>query len=143
MSITFLEKIKKMQTPCYITFMNIHSENSLFGKNLKRIRENLGLTQSKLSELSGVSRRTIVHYEKHVKRPSIDKVKKISAVLGVTDEELLGTVKISDKRKINTEATYRIMKRVRIIEQLPKREQDMIFSMINTLAQKHGIKNKL
>jgi transcriptional regulator with XRE-family HTH domain len=110
-----------------------------FGINLRRIRLNKGYTQTKLAELSGVSQRIIEHYEKYAKRPSIDKVKKLAATLGVTDEEILG---VSKRKTSDDSATFKIMKKVRVVEKMPKRDQDMVFGLINTLVEKNKLKEQ-
>ena len=115
----------------YNVYMRSSTENK-FGENLRRIRRKKGYTQAQLARLSGISRRMIGHYETQVKRPSIEKVKKISETLGVSDEELLGIVKSTKSKKKDDDISYKIMKRVRMIEKLPKRDQDVIFSLINT-----------
>jgi len=94
------------------------SENKIkFDENLSLLRRKKGFTQTNLAELSGVSQRAIAHYEKHAKRPTIDKVKKLARALGVSDEELLGTTKI--KAGKNEDVSFKILKKMRIIEKLP------------------------
>jgi len=116
----------------------IEPQNEL-GKKLRTLRKQKGFTQEKLAEISGVSMRVVEHYEKYAKRPSIDKIKKISKALGVSDEELLSSENLKHI-KTPKDVPFKALKKIRVIEQLPKREQDMIYNMINTLAQKHGIK---
>ena len=116
-------------------------EYAMFGQQLQKIRIQKGYTQRTLAELAGVSQRVIDHYEKHAKRPSIDKIKKLAAALGVTDEELLGIQQIKAK-DLKEDTSFKIMKKVRIIEKFPKRDQDVVFSLINSLAEKNKIKDK-
>jgi transcriptional regulator with XRE-family HTH domain len=116
----------------------IHS----FGRNLREFRKNKGYTQTKLAELSGVSQRAIVHYENHAKRPTLEKVKKLSSALGVSDDELLG-VKTLKIRKNEEDVSYKIMKKVRIIEKFPTRDQNAVFHFINSLAEKNKLKGKI
>ena len=123
--------------------MRTQIPTSDFGERLRKIRREKGITQSQLSETSGISRRMLVHYESVVKMPPLEKVKKIAQALGVSSDELLGMPTPTKEQKKNADASYKIMKRVRIIERLPKRDQNMIFSMINTLAEKNKIKGKL
>lgn len=62
--------------------------------NLKRIREASGLSQSKLSEASGVSIRMIQHYEQGVKdinSAAALTVNKLAQALDCTVEDLLET----------------------------------------------------
>lgn len=60
--------------------------------NLKRIRTADGITQSKLSELSGVSLRTLQDYEqgrKSINQAAAITVYRIAEALGVDVEDLL------------------------------------------------------
>ena len=115
----------------------------LFGKRLKNIRRERGYTQAQLAELTGISRRAIVHYETQVKRPPLEKVKKIAEVLKISVDVLLDVSTPSKKQRKTEKASYRVMKKVRLIEKLPKRDQDMIFTLINTLVEKNKLKDKL
>lgn len=61
--------------------------------NLKLIRKERGLSQSKLSEISGVNLRTLQDYEqghKDINKASAITVFKIAQALGCTVEDLLG-----------------------------------------------------
>lgn len=121
--------------------MNTKNNIHTFGINLKTIREKKGYTQTKLAEISGVSRRAIVHYENHAKKPAFDKVKKLAEALEISIDELFGIANspVKNKKK-NEDLSYKIMKKVRIIEELPTRDQTTIFSLINALAEKNKIK---
>lgn len=120
--------------------MNKKAENLNFGENLRRVREKRGYTQVQLSEMSGISRRMIGHYETQVKRPSVDKVKKLADALSTSVDELMGVSK--SVKKSTDDPSYRIMKRVRAIEKLPKRDQEMVFHVISTLVEKNKLKGK-
>ncbi|WP_239256644.1 helix-turn-helix transcriptional regulator [Listeria ilorinensis] len=66
------------------------------GKNIKRYREKLGLTQSALSISSGVPQTTISGLENKDIIPSLVIAKKLADALGVTTDDLL-----SDKQSIS------------------------------------------
>ena len=60
--------------------------------NLKRIRTTYGYTQQELSDLSGVSLRSIQLYEqrnKEINKASVDKLYRISKVFGCKMEDLI------------------------------------------------------
>lgn len=52
-------------------------------KGLKKVRVEKGYTQQKLSEISGVPKRTIQDWEAGKRNPKIDGLKRIAEVLGV------------------------------------------------------------
>lgn len=60
-----------------------------FADNLKRLREQKGLTQSKLAEMVGVSQPTINDYEKGKKQPVISTAVDLARELNTTCEELV------------------------------------------------------
>lgn len=127
-----------MEISCYNTFMN---KNEMFSNNLREIRMKKGYTQTQLAKLSGLSRRTIVHYENYVKDPVFEKVKVIADALGVSIDDLFG-MSSSKKKKKDEDISFKLMKKLRIVEKLPTRDQNTIFSLINALAEKNKLKQK-
>ena len=61
-----------------------------FNERLKKFREDKGLTQVQLSELTGISDRMIQKYEAGTARPRLDAAEKIAKALNITTDELLG-----------------------------------------------------
>ena len=60
------------------------------GKNIKRVRNKLGLTQDDLVRKSGVKHTTLTKIESDVVvKPSVQTVAKIAKALGVPIEDLL------------------------------------------------------
>ena len=60
-----------------------------FAENVKRLREEKGLTQAELANLVEVSQPTIAQYEKGLKLPSIITGADLAKRLGTTCEELV------------------------------------------------------
>jgi transcriptional regulator with XRE-family HTH domain len=114
-----------------------------FGERLRTIRRDKGITQYQLADRSGLSQRMINYYESHVKRPSLDKVKQLAEALGISSDELIGIAPQGKDAKKEEEVSYRIMKRVKVIEELPLRDQRAIFRLINSLAEKNKMRGKL
>ena len=117
-------------------------KGKMLAENLRNLRRKKGYTQSQLAELSGVSRRIVVHYENYVRKPVYENVQKMADALGVSIDELIGKTE-SRKAKKQDDASYKIMKKVRIIEKLPLRDQNMIFNLITSLAKKNKLEGKL
>ena len=61
-----------------------------FGANVRRLRVQAGLTQSKLAELTEVELRTEQKWERGEINPPLTTLSRIQAVLGCTWEGLLG-----------------------------------------------------
>jgi len=65
-------------------------EKSTIGKNIKKYREKLGISQDKLSELAGMTFHTITKIESGTTPDSrIETVKKIADALGVSIDDLM------------------------------------------------------
>ena len=65
-------------------------ELSTIGKNIRRYRKKLGLSQDKLSKLAEVAYNTVVKIESGENpNPTIDTLTKIAKALGVSVDELL------------------------------------------------------
>ena len=63
---------------------------STIGKNIKKYRGKLGISQDKLSKLAGITLHTITKIEcGATPDPRIETVKKIADALGVSVDELL------------------------------------------------------
>ena len=61
----------------------------LVGRNVRRVREKTGLTQEKLSEISGFSQQYISGLEQGRRNPTIVTLYELSQALGVTHIELM------------------------------------------------------
>ena len=123
-------------------FMNTKTQNIHFGQNLRLLRKERGYTLDQLAELSGISKRMISHYETQVKRPAIEKITILADALNVSINELMD---IPDKSKAKGEdkTFYKILKKVRLIEELSERDQRAIFQFINTIVEKNNLKKEL
>ena len=119
--------------------MNMKVSDIDFGHNLRAARKALGYTLDRLADISGISKRMISHYETQVKRPSIDKIKILADALNASVNDLIGAKDTSKNKKEETKTYMKIMKKARIIEQLPEREQKAIFNFINTVADRNKL----
>jgi len=60
----------------------------LFGQNVKRVREQKGWSQDRLSEETGLHRTYISGIERGVRNPTIEIVQQLSTALGVEIQDL-------------------------------------------------------
>jgi len=136
-----IKKLKKvnMENIYYNQLMNKRNTQATieFGKRLKKIRKKKGYTQKQLARLMDTSQRMIAHYETQYTRPPLDKITAFANALSVSIEEFLGTALLKEKQE---DVSYKIMKKVRVIEKLPIRDQKAIFRLINSLAEKNKVK---
>ena len=64
-------------------------KNNIFGKRLKELRMEKGLSQQKLGELLGFCNQTISFWESGSREPDLDTLVKIAPYFEVPMEELL------------------------------------------------------
>ena len=72
-----------------------------FGKRLKKLRTNAGMTQAKLANHLGVTKSVVSYYELHERTPSPEILVKLSNIFRVSSDYLLGiehskTINVSD-----------------------------------------------
>ncbi len=70
------------------------SNENLFPKRLKTLREKRGMSQRTLAQLCGLSRNIIGQYERGEKDPSLKTLLEIADYFGVSVDYLLGRKKI-------------------------------------------------
>ena len=63
---------------------------SIIGKNIKRLRQEKGISQDKLSKLADISLNTVVKIElDESPNPTLETIQKISMALGVSIDDLI------------------------------------------------------
>jgi hypothetical protein len=82
----------------------------------------------------------VVHYEKHVKRPTPENFEPIAKVLEVSLEELFGIAPIRRQRGAPKNAY--LQRKLQQVENLAKPDQKAVITMIDALAAKNGNGNK-
>ncbi|MFA7385914.1 MAG: helix-turn-helix transcriptional regulator [Candidatus Paceibacterota bacterium] len=66
------------------------NEKTTIAKNIKKLRNQRGLSQDKLSKLADISHNTIIKIESGgIQSPTIDTVQKIAKALGVSLDDLM------------------------------------------------------
>lgn len=63
-------------------------KKSKFGENLKKYRNELGLTQEALAELVGLEQETIARFETAKRNPSFDTIFKLAEALNTDEKDL-------------------------------------------------------
>ena len=72
------------------------------GKNLRRLRDDSGLSQSALAEMSGISRRMISAIEGGETNVSLANIDRLAAALSVTFTEIVRPLDAVDGRRVNS-----------------------------------------
>ena len=103
------------------------------GEHIMVIRKQKGLSQGQLGKFVGTSGDIIGRYERSVITPSIEVIVKISDILKVSIDYLVG--------KTNLKIDNNIMKRLEDIERLPEDEKKHLFKVIDALLKDYRSKN--
>lgn len=120
--------------------MSLNSKK--FSENLIRLRKYKGLSIKDLSQKTGISQRMIVHYEKHVSYPSLDKIEIIANALKVNITDLLGISEKSGNYDM-TDFDVRTIKKLKKLLILNPQDRLSVYKMIDLLVQKDEYKNSL
>ena len=116
------------------------SNKLFFGERLKTLRLEKGLTQTELGKKVGLSRRMIVHYEKHATRPPADKVLALASALEVKFNELVKE-NVFQKRKaapLNT----KLARKLEQAKKLPVSDQQILSGIVDSFLKKNGLAKK-
>ena len=104
------------------------------GSVIKRLRKHCGWSQAELAEKLNVSQKVIATYETDARRPSIEKLPEIAAILGVSTDQLLEKKKLSKKdSEASTHKNRRSAKVQNLFEKLSENDQRSILKQIKGL----------
>ena len=78
------------------------------GRNIKKIREHLGLSKSELDVLVGCKQETISSWEKNSTTPRVDKLIKLSVVLNIPLGRLIDGIDLKT-RSVLTQILFGLM----------------------------------
>lgn len=101
--------------------------------NLKAIRTDRGMTQSQLSEASGIDVMLISRIERGKGQPSLESLKKLAIALGCSTDAL-----VFDKEERELSEDLEIL--VTLTKRLPEQKREMIKEFILTVVQRHEAK---
>jgi transcriptional regulator with XRE-family HTH domain len=106
------------------------SLSATVGGNVKRRREELGITQSRLAQSLGVEVETVSRYERGTIAPSFPQLEKICVALGVPAWSLFSDgadVPRSDGGTLSE-----------LLKNLPARDREFVVSFVRNYAEHHG-----
>jgi transcriptional regulator with XRE-family HTH domain len=121
---------------CMAYYFGCMNTTPNFGQRLAQLRQAKGFSQQELADSTGISQRMLVYYEKHAKRPPMDKLQAIAGVLGVGVDELLGIAPL--KKQVGAPKDAYLQRKLQKVKELPKDDQKIIMNMIDALASKKG-----
>lgn len=109
------------------------------GKNIKKIREQRGMTQQQIADLIHMHRSNYSKIESGLREPSIEALNKIAKHFGITLDELVnlkGKVPVEEKLEDKT-----AMEQVKLINELEEEDKAMVYRLIDTIVTKKKFKD--
>ncbi len=108
-------------------------EQETIGQRLARLRRERGLTQIELAQKLGVAQPVVSDYERGELRLHGQLIVNLTAILGVSAEEILGTEK--PKGNGTPVKNRRLLRRIQEIERLPRRDQQALLRTIDRFLE--------
>lgn len=121
-----------------VILLTMSSKDS-FPQRLVKLRKEKGLSQKELAALSGLSPRMIAHYESQVSHPSLDKIEKIAAALGIKVTDLLSSPESSASTEAGeslSSVNTKTLKQFKKILELSPQDRSTIYRMVDSLLKK-------
>lgn len=117
------------------TFQGTHRYD--FGRALATERIKRGLTQAELAERMDSTVRVISHFEREVKNPPAETVKKLADALNIPVQRLLFPAKHNGHEQQHLDRG--LSKRFEIAQQLPSAARQEVKKFIDAMAKANGI----
>jgi transcriptional regulator with XRE-family HTH domain len=105
----------------------------MLGEKINLLRKERSLTQIDLAKKLGIKQPSLNAWEKNKKNPTIPMLKKLSEIFDVSVDALLFEKKDIENLPVKDKA---LLSKLKEIDKLSESEKDIIFNMINSLAQK-------
>ena len=106
------------------------------GKNIKRIRKELGMTQAQLADKTDLKQYLITKYENGVINPMAEKIERIAQAMGVTVNDIYGSFDENQNAvKAHPKKSSRVGKMIEVFEKLDSVEQRFLLKQAKTLAE--------
>ena len=100
-------------------------------EQLRELREQRKITQTRLAELVGVSPRVYNRWENGDATPHWESIVKIADVLGVSLDTLAGRIEAHDETVIHNHKLHELYKKV---DQLPDEDQQALIVLLDSLV---------
>jgi transcriptional regulator with XRE-family HTH domain len=117
--------------------MKRNIQQSVFSKNLIRLRKEKGLSQSELAKLTGLTQRIIGYYETTASQSLIDNLTIIAKALDISVYDLIESKEKSGIQNEFKEFDTRTINKFRLILSLPKNDRHMLYSIAEALHLKN------
>jgi len=111
------------------------SAGETVGQRLARLRRERGLTQAELAGRLGIAQPIVSDYERGELRLHGQLIVRLTEILGVSADELLG---LTPTPAADHQVQRRLVRRLRAIDRLPRRDQQALFRTIDAFLKSAG-----
>ena len=108
---------------------------SPFGERIALARQRAQISQRELAERLGVTQQSIAALERRSSVPRSDTIQKLSSILAVSPNELLG---MEEPKPATVRAGGRLQQAFDAVAKLPRRQQAKIAEVVEALVAKAG-----
>lgn len=112
----------------------LEEANDTIGRRLARLRKERGITQTELAEELGVSQPLVSAWERGELRLHGELIVELARILETSADEILGLEDVPESP--NRTKNRRLLRRLRKIDQLPKRDQEALIRTIDAFLSK-------
>lgn len=110
------------------------------GEKIKQIRKDKGLQQKAVALEVGLDQSNYNKVENGGREPSLEVLQKLSAILGVSIDELLSP-EDNKKPSLVTIEDKTIREKIRLMEQLEEEDKNVLYRMLDTMLTKQKFQN--
>lgn len=124
---------------CYAGLMHpggrpAQKPRSAIGERIAQARQRADISQRELAERLGVTQQSVAALERRTSVPRGDTIQKLTAILGVSANELLGIEEAKPDTKAR--AGGRLQQAFEAVAKLPRRQQVKIAEVVEALVAK-------
>ncbi len=109
------------------------------GQNIKKIREEKGMTQQQIAELIHMHRSNYSKIESGQREISVDALNKIAKYFGMTIDQIVNFDGVLPQEITVEDKT--LMEQVKLIQELEPDEKNVVFKMVDTFLTKKKFKD--
>ncbi len=113
-----------------------NKSRSTLGERLSEARIKAGLSQAELASRMGTTQPAIAYWERGAQRLRSDVVARLSRILGVSADELLGTK--TRRQSAAAQPMGRARQLFEAVSKLPRRQQEKILAVLEPFIAQHA-----
>jgi transcriptional regulator with XRE-family HTH domain len=122
-----------------LVYVETKTASMIFADNIRRIRQQKGLSQYDVADKSGISRRMISHYEREGILPPMDRLEALANALGVKISSLFEDTSTIPGSENLVGIDPRSVKKLKDILSLPSEDRNDLYRILNKMLKKNQL----